>query len=94
MPKAIQAARKPNESSPEVVLYIWEFGNAPPDLRRVVSDLHSGGWLALICPGGPGSLVEALVSRWHSSEHPVQRYELEDGGIVLASSRKPDAGAN
>lgn len=68
----------------EVVLYLWEFENAPPHLQRVVSPAHAGGWLAFIRPGSPELLVQALLQRWHLPEHRVRRYEAEDGGIILA----------
>jgi hypothetical protein len=76
--------KKSVESIPDAVLHLWEFDNAPPRLRRLVPMAFAGGWLAFICPGSPEGLVESLVTRWKSSESPIVRCEIEDGGIVLA----------
>jgi hypothetical protein len=92
MQEAIPVASKSINSSPEVILYIWEFDNAPLHIRSVVSHPQTCGWIAFICPGGPESLIDSLLCRWHSAAHPVYRYTTEDGGIVLASSHVPASG--
>jgi hypothetical protein len=76
--------KKSARREPDAVLHLWEFENAPARLRRHVPVAYSGGWLAFICPGSADDLVENLVTRWSSSESPVVRCEIEDGGIILA----------
>lgn len=69
---------------PDTVLQLWEFEDAPANLRRVVPKAYPGGWLAFICPGGATELAESLMTRWSLSGFPIVRGEIEDGGIVLA----------
>ena len=66
------------------VLQLWEFKDAPDSLRRLVSLEFAGGYLALIRPGAADEVVQGLLTHWNSSGMSVLRYDIGDGGTVLA----------
>ena len=72
------------DMTPDAVLHLWEFENAPEALKELVSPPHAGGWLAFVCPGGAEDLVEGLLAQWSSQTLQIVRLDLEGGGTVLA----------
>ena len=70
---------------PVTTLQLWEFDQAPPKLRHHIPHTHSGGWVALISPGGPEEVVQELMDRWLSAGFSIKRYE-SGRGIVLSGS--------
>jgi len=73
----------------ETILLLWEFEDAPAQLRSLVPQAYPGWWLAFVHPEGADDIVESLVSRCISSGSAIVRREVENGGIVLAG---PHAG--
>lgn len=78
--------RNTAKSTPVAVLHLWEYDNAPANLRRLIPAAYAGGWLAFIRPGTSAHLLESLVARASSTGFPVMRCQIEDGGIVLAGA--------
>lgn len=68
----------------ETTVLLWEFEDAPAQLRRLVPQAYAGWWLAFVHPESAEDIVESLVSRCVSSGSAIIRREVEDGGIVLA----------
>jgi hypothetical protein len=73
----------------EIHLDLWEFAAAPIKLRGLVPREYTGGWLAFIYPGSGEEVAQVLIDRWNSFGFSLARYELEDGGIVLAGHHPP-----
>lgn len=73
----------------EISIDLWEFADAPDNLRGLVSQAHTGGWLAFIYPECGGDVAQVLIDRWNSLGFSITRYQLEDGGIVLAGQHPP-----
>jgi len=75
-----------------VVLQVWEFGDAPPDLRRLIPEDFVGGWLALISSKDGPDFALHLVHQWSSVGMLLVQYPVEDGGIVLAGPHPASPG--
>jgi hypothetical protein len=69
---------------PKTMLKLWEFGDAPEDLRRLVPAAYADGWVVLISPGAARDLVDCVVTRWLSSGFSFVRHDVEDGRIIFA----------
>lgn len=67
-------------------MLIWEFDNAPQNLRALVSPKHTGGWIAFIRPGESRGLVESLITYLTAGSPSVGRYDADHGGVVLAGA--------
>ena len=74
------------QTEPTTTLQLWEFERAPAKLRRQISQTHSGGWIALISPGGAEDVIEELVSRWLSSGLSIELHRSGEEGVVMACS--------
>ena len=72
-------------------LLLWGFDKAPTHFRHLFPFSSNNGWLAFICAGSSVEVVEVLIARWRLSGQTVQRYDVEDGGIVLVGSNAPDS---
>jgi len=75
---------------PDTMLHLWEFEEAPANLQRLVPRAYTGGWLVFVCPGSDSEIVDGLVSRCNKSGFSVLRYEVADGGIVLAGPHRTE----
>lgn len=74
------------QNEPSTTLQLWEFERAPAKLRLQISQTHSGGWIALISPGGAEDVIQELVSRWLSSGFSIELHRSGEGGVVMACS--------
>lgn len=68
----------------EVYVQMWEFAEAPPDLRGLFAEDFSDGWLALISSAEPGQFASVFATWWQSSGLPLEQREAGEGRIVLA----------
>lgn len=68
----------------EIDFQVWEFEEAPADLRRLIAEDFSGGWLALISSSDPSHFARIFTMWWHSAGLPLAQCEAEEGHIVLA----------
>ena len=73
----------------EIMLNVWEFADAPDHLRGIVPLAYTDGWLAFIHPEGGEVVARTLMDRWNSLGFSLARFQLEDGGIVLAGQHPP-----
>lgn len=71
-------------------LEIWEFADAPRELRELVPAIYRTGWVAIFSSGARD--VADLVAASGYPEHPVFMREVEDGGVLLAGSHIPGSG--
>jgi hypothetical protein len=72
-----------NSNRRRIVLRIWELRDAPASLRRLVSTAKANGWLAVVSPGEDNDEVREWVNQWCSEGHSIERYESEDGRLIL-----------
>jgi len=75
-----------SQNEPTTTMQLWEFDRAPAKLRHQITGAHSGGWIALIAPGGADQVIRALIDKWLSSGFSVELHESHEGGVVLACS--------
>lgn len=68
----------------DINFQLWEFEEAPPDLRGLVSADFRGGWLALISSPEPALFARVFSTWWESSGLPLAQCETGEGQIVLA----------
>ncbi len=68
----------------EVYVQMWEFDEAPPDLRGLIGEDFSDGWLALISSPEPAQFACSFSTWWQSSGLPLAQREAGEGQIVLA----------
>lgn len=73
----------------DILIQLWEFGDAPEHLRSLVPHEYSGGWLACICPGSGEDVIQLLMDHWCSAGFSLARCQLEDGRIILAGHQLP-----
>lgn len=73
----------------EIMLNVWEFADAPDNLRGLVPRAYTDGWLAFICPEIGEEVAQIMIDRWTSLGFSLARFQLEDGGIVLAGQHPP-----
>lgn len=73
----------------EILLDLWEFADAPDNLKSLLPLPHPGGWLAYIYPECEADVAQMLIDRWCSLGLSLARYQLEGGGIVLAGQHPP-----
>lgn len=73
---------------------LWEFADAPDQLRKLVPLAPVGGWLAFIYPGSAVELEAFLTDRFNSHGLSLARYQLGDGGIILAGQHLPHLAPN
>ena len=69
---------------------MWDFEQAPDNLRRLVPMAYAGGWVAFVYPGGAAEIVESLMMRCKAYGFSVVRYDIENGGVVLAGPHPRD----
>jgi hypothetical protein len=68
----------------EVNFQLWEFEEAPPDLRGLIAADFRGGWLALISSADPSNFACVFTTWWKSAGLPLEQREAGEGQIVLA----------
>jgi hypothetical protein len=68
----------------EVYVQMWEFEEAPPDLRGLIAEDFRDGWLVLISSAEPTQFARVFSTWWQSSGLPLAQSEAGDGQIVLA----------
>jgi hypothetical protein len=68
----------------EVDFQVWEFEEAPPDLRGLIAEDFRGGWLALISSAEPAHFACVFATWWQSAGLPLAQCEAGEGQIVLA----------
>lgn len=68
----------------EVDFQLWEFEEAPADLRGLIAEDFRGGWLALISSAEPARFACLFTTWWQSAGLPLAQREAGDGQIVLA----------
>jgi len=67
-----------------IVLRLWEFSDAPAQLRRLLSRTQADGWLAEVSPDGDKAQVLEILTQWRSAGLSIEQYEAEDGRVILA----------
>lgn len=82
--------------SAEPVLRLWNFDDAPLDLRRLAPVRYPGGWIAHILPSDR-ELLELLFRGGRAAGRPVLAIEVEAWGTIVVGpavgSLPPDASA-
>lgn len=68
----------------EVNFQLWEFDEAPPDLRGLIAEDFRGGWLALISSEEPAHFAGVFTTWWQEAGLPLAQREAGEGQIVLA----------
>ena len=66
---------------------IWKFHNAPTELRRLVPEMYSDGWLAFVHQCSSETVTPWLVAHCRESGFSVVRRDTE-GGVLLAVCRQ------
>lgn len=90
-PDCARSIRLRHATPKEILLDLWEFADAPAELRVLVPRVYTGGWLAFIYPGSGEEMAQVLIDRWNSFGFSLARCQLEDGGVVLAGQHPPDS---
>jgi hypothetical protein len=72
----------------EVDFQVWEFEEAPENLRGLITEDFRGGWLALISSTDPSYFACVFTMWWHSAGLPLAQCEAGDGQIVLAGPHR------
>ncbi len=68
----------------EVKFQLWEFEEAPPDLRGLITEDFRDGWLALISSAEPADFACVFAKWWESAGLQLAQRDAGDGQIVLA----------
>lgn len=68
----------------EAYVQMWEFEEAPPDLRGLIGEDFRDGWLALISSAEPAQFATVFSAWWLSRGLPLAQREAGEGQIVLA----------
>lgn len=68
-------------------LEIWEFADAPQDVRELVPTVYWKGWIAVFSPGARD--VADLVAASGGNDQPVFMKEVEGGRVVMAGPHIP-----
>jgi hypothetical protein len=69
---------------PPTVLQLWEFEQAPANLRELIPMAYAGGWLMFVRPGGDAEVVQGFVDHCASTGVTLMKLSTTDGGFVLA----------
>ena len=83
-PKSTQGDQRCEYGVPDTILQMWDFEEAPDNLRRLVPLAYAGGWVALISYESANELADSLMRRCKDSGLSLIRYDLDNAGILLA----------
>jgi hypothetical protein len=72
---------------------MWEFEDAPSNLKQLVSKEFAGGWLALVYSCGGTDFAGSLAACWRSLGLSLVLHRTEDGGTLLAGLHPETAAA-
>lgn len=71
----------------DVVLQLWEFHEAPANLRDLFPGKFAGEWLVLVRPEDQAAdFVSDLIVHWNSSGLLMAQGQAADGAVVLAGA--------
>lgn len=73
----------PSLDSSQPILRLWNFNDAPLDLRKLAPTSYPGGWIAQILPCEELGLLEVLVSGGSGPGGPVIAVRVESVGTIV-----------